>query len=252
MANANFIRKNAPARATACAECGALVVQAEKGRPRRFCSDECKARVGNRAQNRRRLPVAQDAVRACVHCGKPFTPGRRDQVYCSNANTPPYCAVNAHKARKAAGEPPRQVEQIKTCVECGGQFTAFKSNAKWCSAACRIRTTGRDAARRRGPVQPDWKPYTDREIFLRDNWTCYLCGEAIDPGISRTDAEGATIDHRIPLSIGGTDAPDNVAAAHWRCNRAKGDRVRPEDLVAWIVRQHPEMVADRLTAVQDG
>jgi len=37
----------------------------------------------------------------------------------------------------------------------------------------------------------------------------------------RTDPLGATIDHVVPLSRGGPDAPDNVATAHWRCNREK-------------------------------
>src|SRR5687768_346733 len=79
VANANYIKKNAPVRTTQCAECGGPVEQALKGRPRRFCSNECKARVTNRAQRRRQLPIRDPSPkeRACAHCGQAFVPRRR-------------------------------------------------------------------------------------------------------------------------------------------------------------------------------
>lgn len=249
-ANANYIKKNAPERTNACAECGGPVAHEELGRPRRFCSDQCKKRASNRSQNRRRLPAPKLPTRSCEHCGRTFAPNRRDQIYCSNAHTYPYCAVAAYQARKKAGEPLRQVEQTRTCVECGKQFTAFKSNAKWCSPICRIRTNGREASRRRGPVQPGWKPYSDREIFERDGWICQICNRPVDPDLPRTHAEGATIDHVIPLALGGSDEPDNVVTAHLRCNLEKSNRVRPEDLAAWVVRHHSDLVAAELVRAQ--
>jgi 5-methylcytosine-specific restriction endonuclease McrA len=225
VANATFTKKNAPVRTTECAECGGPVTQAEKGRPRRFCSQQCKARVGNRALRRRQLPIRDPnpQERSCAYCGKPFVPRRKDQIYCP-AGPGSYCIQKAYWARRDAGEPLRQVEQVKTCVECGVEFTAHKSNAKWCSKICRIRTTGRDASRRRGPVRPGWKPYTDREIFERDGWVCQICYELVDREARRTHRDGATIDHTIPLSRGGADSPENVVTAHWHCNRDKGNR----------------------------
>lgn len=157
-------------------------------------------------------------------------PKRKDQVYCSNSNAAPYCAVNAYKARVVAGEPMRQVKQEKTCQECGETFTAKKSNARWCSQRCRGRFTAREASRRRGPVRPDSVPYADREIFERDQWRCHLCGKKVDKAASRRSPEGASIDHLIPLSLGGADAPANVATAHNRCNREKGVKARDEQL----------------------
>jgi 5-methylcytosine-specific restriction endonuclease McrA len=73
-------------------------------------------------------------------------------------------------------------------------------------------------------------PYTDREIFIRDNWRCHLCGKKIDPQLPRRHPDGATIDHLVPLSDGGADAPSNVASAHMRCNKAKGVRAMNEQL----------------------
>jgi hypothetical protein len=153
-----------------------------------------------------------------------FTPRRRDQVYCSNTNTPPYCAVGAYQARKRGGEPRRQgIDFDRTCVECGGSFVARKANAKWCSDTCRIRTCRRDESRRRAPGAGG-ALYADREIFERDGWICQICHEPVDRAASRRTAGGATIDHVVPLSRGGADDPSNVATAHRRCNREKGAR----------------------------
>lgn len=230
-ANAAYIKKNAPELRTSCAECGEAIVHAGAGRPRKFCSDQCKARAGNRALRRRRLPIRDPdpASRNCAHCGKSFTPGRKDQVYCP-AGAGSFCAQKAYQARRAAGEPLRQVEQTKTCQECGESFTAQKSNARWCSQRCRRRFTSREESRRRGPIRPESAPYTDLEIFERDKWRCHLCGKKVDQAISRRSPEGASIDHLIPLSLGGADAPANVATAHNRCNREKGVRARDEQL----------------------
>lgn len=41
------------------------------------------------------------------------------------------------------------------------------------------------------------------------------------------DPDGATIDHIVPLSLGGSDEPANVATAHRRCNIRKGDQRVP-------------------------
>lgn len=226
-ANAVYTKKNAPARVSACVECGRPVEQAESGRPREFCSDQCKARLHNRRARRARLPIRDQnpAERACAHCGKAFVPRRRDQVYCPTT-TGGWCAQAAYQARKAAGEPLRQVEQVKSCEECGTDFTARKSNARWCSPKCRNRSGSRFASRRRGPIAPESEPYVDREIFIRDGWMCALCGRPIDPELPRSHMAGATIDHVIPLALGGHDKPSNVAAAHNRCNRAKGKRVK--------------------------
>src|SRR4026208_2227676 len=57
ISNTKHTKKHAPVRATTCAECGASVVQAERGRPRRFSPEEGKHRAGNRALRRRRLPI---------------------------------------------------------------------------------------------------------------------------------------------------------------------------------------------------
>lgn len=62
-------------------------------------------------------------------------------------------------------------------------------------------------------------------VFERDTWTCHLCGEAIDRALSGRHRWGPTLDHLVPLALGGEHSYANVAAAHRACNSAKGARV---------------------------
>lgn len=61
-------------------------------------------------------------------------------------------------------------------------------------------------------------PWDDlrRAIFRRDRYTCAYCGH-------RGNSATLEVDHRLPLSRGGTDDPDNLTTACWECNREKGD-----------------------------
>lgn len=54
---------------------------------------------------------------------------------------------------------------------------------------------------------------------------CYLCSEPIDLTVPRTSAMGATVDHIMPLSKGGTDDFENLQLAHWVCNNRKSDKL---------------------------
>ncbi len=60
-------------------------------------------------------------------------------------------------------------------------------------------------------------PYIRAEIFERDGWICQLCAEPVE--------SDPTIDHIVPLSVGGEDSPENVQLAHRSCNSSKQAKV---------------------------
>jgi len=61
------------------------------------------------------------------------------------------------------------------------------------------------------------------QIAERDDWTCWICKIRIDPDVPSTNRMGATIDHVIPISKGGTNDHENLKLAHWICNVRRGN-----------------------------
>ncbi len=64
-------------------------------------------------------------------------------------------------------------------------------------------------------------PFSRKNVYRRDNYTCQYCGK-------RFRAEELTIDHVIPRSRGGRTSWENCVLACVRCNLRKGDRTLEE------------------------
>lgn len=61
-------------------------------------------------------------------------------------------------------------------------------------------------------------------IAERDRWHCHICGLPVDSALPWPDPMSPSLDHVVPLSLGGAHAPENVRLAHVRCNTARGNR----------------------------
>lgn len=57
-------------------------------------------------------------------------------------------------------------------------------------------------------------------VIARDGLTCGICGQAVEEN-------DISIDHIIPVSLGGDDVLDNLQVAHRSCNSRKGARLLP-------------------------
>lgn len=55
-------------------------------------------------------------------------------------------------------------------------------------------------------------------VYERDHGICYLCGNPVDPNCWH-------LEHKIPLSKGGTHTYDNVAVSHPICNMRKSAKI---------------------------
>jgi 5-methylcytosine-specific restriction endonuclease McrA len=65
-----------------------------------------------------------------------------------------------------------------------------------------------------------------RAACLTGTPTCWLCGEPIDTKLPPQHPYSATVDHVIPLSLGGPPtSPANLRPAHKRCNSSRGNRL---------------------------
>jgi 5-methylcytosine-specific restriction endonuclease McrA len=63
-----------------------------------------------------------------------------------------------------------------------------------------------------------------RRIFERDGWVCQLCGKPIDPDLRGKVPLAQSLDHIIPITLGGSHTYKNVQASHYRCNCIKNAR----------------------------
>lgn len=70
-----------------------------------------------------------------------------------------------------------------------------------------------------------------RLVFDRDRWRCWICeAEALDVPVP--DPLAATLDHIIPLSLGGMHEESNVMTAHFACNARRGNSMSFKKLPA--------------------
>jgi len=108
------------------------------------------------------------------------------------------------------------------CVECGErQLSSGSRSRKFCSKACRWRHMRRNRrARNRNAFVSDVNLF---EIAERDKWLCQLCGKRVKKEASFK--RQATLDHVIPISMGGMHEPFNCQLAHFDCNSKKHNKV---------------------------
>ncbi len=115
---------------------------------------------------------------------------------------------------------------------------------EWCGSLCRLRrhihnrdlslchrcrfikmgtSKSLNAARRQEAARLGDR-ITWLELGKRDRWVCHLCNRKVPHKAGNMDPAGATVDHLIPISAGGSHTWDNVALAHRSCNMARNAR----------------------------
>lgn len=73
--------------------------------------------------------------------------------------------------------------------------------------------------------------FTPVEIYDRDGWRCGLCRRKVNSGLKYPHPRCASLDHIVPLSLGGEHVRANVQLAHLDCNVRKGARSAGEQLL---------------------
>ena len=67
--------------------------------------------------------------------------------------------------------------------------------------------------------------FSPAEIYERDGWVCGICTEPVDPTLTYPDPCSVSLDHKTPLSAGGSHTRENAQCSHLSCNVRKGARV---------------------------
>lgn len=74
--------------------------------------------------------------------------------------------------------------------------------------------------------------FDPREIYERDHWTCGICNGSVDPTLEHPHPLSASLDHVIPVSLGGDHTRANTRCTHLTCNVRRGNRPDGELLLA--------------------
>lgn len=198
---------------------------------------------------------------ACSACGKAVyrSPTSRPEITCRECRraTPHDCGTEAayldhlgrHEepcdpCRQAAREARSSRGRPAVCEECGEPFLSKRNGhsstgwTRYCSRPCadkakcvhagsygvgRVARAIAGSRRRRLLVKGTWDGITDQEILERDHWMCWLCKRRIGKTYNYPHPRSASIDHVLPISLGGDDTAFNKKAAHLGCNTARGN-----------------------------
>ena len=215
---------------TVCEMCGSTWKKShnKRGRPRKYCSDECRCRsqliVASAERSIRR------GVINCGWCCRSFEPRQFGQRFCSlKCNS----AWNRH--RKLWGND--LVCMIPLCV-CGRQILhntessrARPPRASMCRECRTEKKRIHDAMRnshkqrqRRAAVKAGQR-FTKLDVVQAHGSICYICGDDVSFDRSLPLRDRASLDHVVPIFHGGRHTLENCRIVHYGCNARKGARL---------------------------
>ena len=211
---------------------------------RLYCSRSCLFKAGSmrvpierKREYRRRHEAKRTYRKTCRTCGIEFRASLNKQKHCYTCRpkragnnmrrqvvlyqgppfTPPIfhargtCEWTAGSCRVCGTAFVSQYREITCSEECTGAYHKNRSREK-CAR--------RRALKRTALVEK----ISPALVFERDGWKCHICKQRIRRTYEYPHPKSATLDHIIPLSLGGTHEYANVAAAHFICNSRKSNR----------------------------
>jgi hypothetical protein len=200
----------------------------------------------------------------CRDCTLPaVAAGRCLDCHAEVAETPGWLIKQQLKRQpKRRGAPTAALAISRACRWCAGPVPDARPPRAWCSPGCKDRTLGRDRpdctecgspvklhglcvthyfrhkdrlnserrdAAKRGATEAE---RIDRAVVgARDRWRCGICHHDVDQSVRYPDPMSPSLDHVVPLSVGGSHTYMNVRISHLSCNVGRGNRGHTEQLM---------------------
>ena len=163
-------------------------------------------------------------TRNCTWCLTDFETQYKDKIYCTKL-----CAQRSRDLRKRIRNGTQRPIHKRSCKGCGENFVTRRKEQVYCSTQCNRwmrEQLKRETARRRGESEwnaagrPTWKA----RIYYGNKGICQLCFQPIDLTLDYPNPMSFSIDHIVPVSLGGTHKLKNLQSAHLLCNSKRGNK----------------------------
>ena len=196
----------------------------------KFCSSKCQIALSNKRVVKKRIAERAKNPRYCPVCGVLIPPtANLRRKFCSRK-----CNDASYSKRVSKKLLAEKVAKPRYCPVCDEFIPPTASlRQKFCSNKCKqAAREGTASATERLRVTVNGVPQRiDRVvIYERDEWVCQLCMEPIDRTLRYPERMCASIDHVVPVSMGGDNSAENLQASHLRCNFVKGNRTSGSEL----------------------
>jgi hypothetical protein len=202
-------------RVVACKWCDQPFTRAERGALEVFCSDVCKKAKRNADKRIAAKRCAARSVRdTCKSCGLWF----RRQADSQTSTCRP-CRTGKPSKHGLATTYTNRGCRCEDCTTAATQ-EGLRNKYKRAAAGVPLDVNARARARRFG-VENEY--INKWEVFERDEWICGLCHEPVDREAKWPAWGFPSIDHIVPLAVGGAHVYANVQCAHLGCNLLKSD-----------------------------
>lgn len=154
----------------------------------------------------------------CAHCGSLMWRGSTSRPV-GEAVCQPCRRKRPEYRDKRSGRLP--VMESWTCGRCSAECERVKTRGRSPKLCERCRPNG-------GAHIPD---RLRAEVYERDEWVCQICTEPVDGElVGSLSIWRPSIDHVVPRSAGGDEAPANLRLAHFWCNAVRGAEMYEDEM----------------------
>lgn len=223
----------------ACAWCSLPFLSArrrgKRGRPAKHCSDQCR-RSFQVASARRRRKKRRGVLTCACGCGSTWEAEGRRSKYLNAGHRNKHVREMARDKWRSTYVPSEHPS--RACERCGETYSAWVPFQRYCSHSCERKVSNHrrgsghmHRARRYGV---EWERVNPTLVFERDGWRCQLCGKHTPKARRGTHyANAPELDHRVPMSCGGSHTYSNTQTACRACNARKGNRSSVGQIPLW-------------------
>jgi hypothetical protein len=165
----------------------------------------------------------------CRKCGALFNPPCKSYTTCRECTPrriPPRNRVYKCAACGVEFQPP--IKKRKCCDDCAASraWLPKRGRPKYPSHVGRG-NSGRGRVKQFGV---EYEPVDRRKVFARDRWRCGICHKPVDKSLKWPHPMSATLDHIVPMSMGGGHTYANTQCSHATCNIRKSNGGHGEQL----------------------